>query len=120
MPEKSSSSVVIKSVDRQAIQSATEAYVEELRKLYPEIERLYWFGSWVSGLPVPGSDVDICLILSASQERPRDRISRYLPSRFPVGIDLFAYTRDEFDRLRIDSPQWFAAITSGREMQLRE
>lgn len=119
MPEKSSSSVVIKSVDPQAIQSAIEAYVEELQNRYPEVERLYWFGSWVSGLPTPGSDVDLCLILSSSQERPRDRISRYLPSRFPVGIDLFAYTRDEFDRLRKDSPQWFAAITSGREIHVR-
>ncbi len=119
MREKYSSSVVIKSIDRKAIR-AVESYVANLKKNHPEVERIVWFGSWVDGLPSPGSDVDLCLVVSSSNQRPRDRISRYLPSQFPTGIDLFVFTFKEFERLRETSPQWYASIASGLEFRLRD
>ena len=73
-------SVVIKSADRGKIEKALTAYVRRLREEHPEIERVIWFGSWVTGLPMPGSDVDLCLILSAADDTPRQRCARYLPS----------------------------------------
>lgn len=106
-------SVVIKSVDRDQIRQAVLAFAAQIRKQHPEVERVTWFGSWVTGLPAPGSDVDLCLILSSSDKPPRDRVPDYLPLGFPVGVDLFAYTKDEFERLRISSPGWYKAITSG-------
>ena len=120
MRRKSSNSVVIKSADRHAVEEAVHTYVADLRARYPEAEKLIWFGSWVAGLPRPGSDADLCLILSDSSESARDRISRYLPSRFPVGIDLCVYTRREFDRLRKEHPEWFATIMSGIEFQIQD
>jgi predicted nucleotidyltransferase len=72
-----------------------------------------WFGSWVSGLPSPGSDVDLCLILSSATKPPRERISDYLPLGFPVGVDLLVLSRDEFERLKISSPGMYEAVTSG-------
>jgi hypothetical protein len=33
-----------------------------------------------------------------------------------VGVDLFAYTRNEFERLRETSPGWYRAIASGQEI----
>ena len=110
------SSVVVRSADREAITRAVTDYVTRLRADHPEIERVIWFGSWVTGIPLPGSDVDLCLILSASDKAPRNRAPRYLPVGFPVGIDLFAYTRTEFERLRETAPGWYQAITSGREI----
>lgn len=110
------SSVVIKSVDREQIKKAVSSFAARLRDQYPEVERVIWFGSWVSGLPAPGSDVDLCLILSASDKPPRDRVSEYLPLGFPVGVDLFAYTKAEFRRLKQENPGWYQAITSGREI----
>jgi len=110
------SSVVIKSADREAIACALAAYLARLRAERPEVERIIWFGSWVSGQPGPGSDVDLCLVLSASDKPPRERIADYLPVGFPVGVDLFAYTRAELDCLRETSPGWYAAIMAGREM----
>ena len=86
------------------------------RSLLGENAQVIWFGSWVSGLPAPGSDVDLCLILSASDKPPRDRASEYLPLGFPVGVDLFAYTKAEFRRLKQENPGWYQAITSGREI----
>ena len=110
------SSVVIKSIDRNQIREAVASFVAQIRKNHPDVERVIWFGSWVNGLPTPGSDVDLCLILSSSAKPLRDRISDYLPLGFPVGIDLFAYTKDEFERLRCSSPGWYEAIISGREI----
>ncbi len=109
-------SVDIKSIDREQIRGAVSTYVDELRARHLEIEQVIWFGSWISGLPAPGSDVDLCLILSASDKIPRDRISDYLPLGFPVGVDLVVYTQDEFDRLRESSPGWYTAITCGVEI----
>ncbi len=119
MPAKSSSSVVIRSADRKAIRTAVESYIEELRQNHPEVERVIWFGSWARGLPLPRSDVDVCLIISSSSERPCNRVSKYLPSRFPTGVDLVVYTQAEFERLQEELPQWHAAIISGLEFKLR-
>ena len=110
------SSVVIRSADREVITRAVTDYVTRLRADHPEIERVIWFGSWVTGIPLPGSDVDLCLILSASDVPLHERAPGYLPVGFPVGIDLFAYTRAEFERLQVSSPGWHRAIISGREI----
>jgi predicted nucleotidyltransferase len=108
--------LIIKSVDRKQIQQAVADYARRLRQTRPEVRRVIWFGSWVSGLPAPGSDVDLCLILSSADKPPRDRTSDYLPFGFPVGVDLFAYTQAEFESLRQSSPGWNAAIASGLEV----
>lgn len=111
------SSVEIKSIDRQAIEKAVRAYAAQLYADHPEIERIIWFGSWVNGLPSPGSDVDLCLILSHADKPMRERAPDYLPLGFPVGVDLFPYTRAEFTRLKEESPGWYAAINSGKTLE---
>ena len=113
---RSLNSVVIKSIDREQIRRAVLSYVAQLRRQHPEVERVIWFGSWMTGLPTPGSDVDLCLIVSSSDKPARDRISDYLPLGFPVGIDLFAYTQTEFEHLRQSSPDWYQAITTGMDI----
>lgn len=110
------STVVIKSIDPDRIRQAVHDFAAQLRRHHPEVERVIWFGSWMTGLPAPGSDVDLCLILSSSGKPPRDRISDYLPLGFPVGVDLFAYTREEFEQLQTSSPGWYKAIASGLDV----
>ena len=110
------SSVVIKSSDPSRIDHAVRSYAARVRGEYPEVERIIWFGSWVNGMPTPGSDVDICLILSFSDKSIRDRVLDFLPVGFPVGIDIFPYTHVEFKALRLQSPSWYRAITAGREL----
>lgn len=109
-------SVVIKSIDKDEVREAVRTYTSHLRRQHPEIERIIWFGSWVTGSPAPGSDVDLCLILSSSDEPRHERISKYLPLGFPVGVDLFTNTKEELERLRETSPGWYQAIASGIEL----
>lgn len=78
---------------------------------------MIWFGSRVNGTPAPGSDVDVCVVISRSDRRLRDRIGDYLPFGFPVGIDLFPYTAAELDRLRDEHPAWHRAIAAGIDLR---
>lgn len=110
------SSVVIKSVDRCIVEQAVKRFISHLRSNHKEIQKIIWFGSWIDGIPVPGSDVDLCLVLSKSDKSFRERIPEYLPVGFPVGIDIFPYTISELESLKNASPAWYREIISGREM----
>lgn len=86
--------------DRLAVTRALEEHVRRLVARHPEVEEVILFGSLAKGTPVPGSDVDLIIILDASEARFIDRIPAFLPDRFPVSMDVFPYTRDEFERMR--------------------
>ena len=81
------------------------------------MRRIVWFGSRVSGMPSPGSDVDVCLVLAHSDKPFRERVGDYLPLGFPVGLDLFPYTLEELDRLRREHPAWHRTLTAGANLQ---
>ncbi len=91
-------------------------YAAELRRAHPEVLRVIWFGSWITGTPTPGSDVDLCVVLRSSDRPFRDRIPDFLPASFPVGIDLFPATEEEIEALPERSPGLAAAIALGREV----
>ena len=80
------------------------------------MKRIVWFGSRVTGIPSPGSDVDVCLVLERSDKPFRERAADYLPVGFPVGMDLFPYTAEELDRLQRDHPSWRRALTAGVDL----
>ncbi|HUV14180.1 MAG TPA: hypothetical protein VMY18_11075 [Acidobacteriota bacterium] len=40
-----------------------------------------------------------------------------MPDGFPVGVDIFAYTQEELQRLEKEIPEWYRAINSGRVIQ---
>jgi predicted nucleotidyltransferase len=87
--------VVVKSIDAGAVRRATDAYAARLLAAWTEIEEIVVFGSFAEGTWAPGSDLDVFLVLSHSDLPIRDRIPRYLPGAFPVGVDVFPFTRDE-------------------------
>ncbi len=110
------SSVVIKSIDRKQVEQAVKDHIDDLRTHHQEIQKIIWFGLWINGIPCPGSDVDLCLILRESEKPFRERILDYLPTGFPVGMDVFPYTISEFDKLRSTHPQWYNEMISGKEI----
>ena len=89
------SGVVVKSVDEVALRRAMDAYAGRLLAGHPEIEEIVVFGSFAEGTWAPGSDLDVFILLSHSPKPVRDRIPELLPGAFPVGVDLFPYTREE-------------------------
>ncbi len=105
------SSVVIKSVDEALIRRSMDDYAARLLSSHSEIREIVIFGSFAEGTYAPGSDLDILIVLDRSDRPVRDRIPLYLPDAFPVGVDLFPYTRDEI-AARADSPVVAAARRS--------
>lgn len=89
------SGVVVKSVDVDRVRRAMDAYAERLLAAHAEIDEIVVFGSFAEGTWSPGSDLDVFLVLSEADRPVRERIPRYLPGAFPVGVDLFPFTRAE-------------------------
>ena len=108
---------MVRWADPERIEAAVKAYADEVRRSHSRVSRILWYGSWVSGVPTPASDVDLCVVLEGSEpRRPRDRIPEYLPDRFPVGMDLTVLTEEELADLARRAPSWHRAIVSGRSM----
>jgi predicted nucleotidyltransferase len=53
------------------------------------------FGSFADGTCAPGSDLDVFVVLTRWANSVWDRIPELLPGPFPLGVDLFPYTREE-------------------------
>lgn len=101
-PSGSWHTVAVTYFDKARVRQAVEALAWELAARHPEIEEVILFGSLAWGTPVPGSDVDVLLVLSASDVPFPQRIARYVPTRFPVGVDVFPYTRAEIAQMQAD------------------
>ncbi len=114
--DESSISARVFYAEPERIREAVRDHARALRGAHPEILSIRWFGSWVRGDAGVGSDVDLCIILEHSDLPRRERIMDFLPRVFPVGIDLFVFTRAEFDALRSEHPSMREAIDSGTEV----
>ena len=88
MPNGSSASLAVKWNNEAAVERALRVWARRIGDQRPEVRRIIWFGSRVNGIPAPGSDVDLCLVLTHSDKPFRERIGDYLPFGFPVGLDL--------------------------------
>ena len=109
------STVSVTWFDKDAVWRAVEAHARALAIRCPEIEEIRVFGSLVKGTAVPGSDVDLLLVLSASDRPFLDRIPAYLPGAFPCGVDVFPYTRTEIARMTSERNSLIAtALSEGR------
>lgn len=115
-----SPSVKITYFDEEGVWAAVREFAEELARDNPEVERVIVFGSLVRGEAVPGSDVDLLIILKDSDIPILDRMSKYMPQRFPVGVDVFPYTADEVEQMLEDSNFFLKqALAEGVEVFVR-
>ncbi len=108
MRRQSLSSVEIKSVDAAEVRRHTDQYARELLASHPEVEEVIVFGSFAEDRYAPGSDLDVFIVLSHANKSVRDRVSNFLPERFPVPVDVFPFTQAEMTEL--DSSPLLAAV----------
>ncbi|HVR42110.1 MAG TPA: nucleotidyltransferase domain-containing protein [Thermoanaerobaculia bacterium] len=116
MQSASSSGVRVIRDEPEKIEAAVVTHARDLRARRPEIVRILWFGSRVTGRPTRSSDVDLCVIVSDSDRAFIERGAAFHPGPFPTGIDLFVYTEAEFAELARTSPGWVREILRGREL----
>jgi predicted nucleotidyltransferase len=72
-----------------------DEYAARLLAEHPDVEEVVVFGSFAEDRYAPGSDIDVLVVLTSAEASVRDRIPALLPGAFPVGVDLFPYTRGE-------------------------
>jgi len=85
--------------DKEAVWQALRELAPQMAAAHPEISKIFVFGSLARDEAVPGSDVDLLLVLTKTDAPFRERAAKYRPDRFPVGMDVFAYTREEVRRM---------------------
>ena len=97
MLRRSFGSVKVFSLDRPRIRRALEQLIEERYRPDPNVAAVYLFGSFARGNAVPGSDLDLLVVLRDDPRPPRERIVDHLPERFPVGVDVVPWTEAELN-----------------------
>ncbi|MBC7246753.1 MAG: nucleotidyltransferase domain-containing protein [Actinobacteria bacterium] len=121
MRERSSASVRITYLDREGVKNALKEHIAYLARRFPELEKAILFGSFVRGDAVPGSDIDLLLVLAGSDKPFLHRIQDYLPSSFPVAMEVFPYTSEEIGKMLEDGNHFLAsALKEGLVLFSRE
>ena len=98
-PTESFDSVRVFWLNRQAILEQLQESIQALTDQHPEIERVVLFGSLARGDAVPGSDVDLLLIVRESTLPFLERSVQYQLPHVGVGVDFFVYTQAEFKNM---------------------
>lgn len=113
----------IRRADPAAVTAAVQRWSAELA-VRAEVQRVIWYGSYVTGVPTPRSDADLCIVVrddSVAANAPRHaRGADYLPAfATPVPFDIAVLTTSEYAALAEWAPEWTAALASGRVVLAR-
>ena len=99
-------SVKVLEPETDRIAEALRDFVQDLAAK-PEVSAILLIGSFHRKDFGPFSDIDLVLILDSTKIPFLDRSLQYLPESFPVAIDLFVYTRQEVDEMKLSGhPFW--------------
>lgn len=100
MLKGSLSSVKVTWFDYDAVWDAVRRFAQELLEQFEEVEEVRVFGSLVRRECVPGSDVDIIVVLRDHPLPFHERIPLFLPRHpMPISVDVFPYTRREVEQM---------------------
>lgn len=94
--EESSGSVRVFWLEKERLLEELKREAQRLARANPVIEKVILFGSLAEDKAVPGSDIDLLLVLSQSDRPFLERIAEWrskIHLDFPV--DIFPYTVDE-------------------------
>jgi predicted nucleotidyltransferase len=100
MPVRSWDSPVLTWPGREAVVRALRAWADGLAPAHPDVLRVGYFGSYARGDAGVGSDLDVVVVVGASDEPPMRRPLAFdTVTGFPVPVDLLVYTVDEWRHL---------------------
>ncbi len=81
---------------------------------HPEVVEVWLFGSVARGEAVPGSDADLFIILDDCQLPFLERSLAYQPEFCGIGVDVFAYTREELTAMEAQEHSFLVGVNAAR------
>jgi predicted nucleotidyltransferase len=103
MPVKSLSSSVRTWPDAREVEAAVRDWSRRIAAANPEVLRVGYFGSYARGDWGVGSDLDIVIVVTRSDQPFISRAARWPIEELPVPADVLVYTREEWERIDPDS-----------------
>ncbi len=99
MPVRSLNSSVLRWPDRQTVEAALRRWVEAALSRRKDVLRVGYFGSYARGDWGVGSDLDLIVVVDESAKPFAERAAEWDTSVLPVPVDLWVYTRAEWEAL---------------------
>lgn len=99
MPVRSLNSSVLKWPDAQLVDQAVRSWAYALGRSYPQILKIGYVGSYARGNWGVGSDVDIFILVSHSEQPFEQRSGEWDTRTLPVPADVIVYTMKEWQHL---------------------
>jgi predicted nucleotidyltransferase len=97
MPVRSLNSSVLKWPDRDEVVEAVRDWARDVAEDNPTVLGIGYFGSYARGNWGVGSDLDLVIVLSESDERFERRGLQFDATELPVPADLLVYTEEELN-----------------------
>jgi predicted nucleotidyltransferase len=93
--------VTIKSVQYKSLLSVLETVSQRIKDTYPEVNKIFLFGSFAKRNYTPESDVDIVIVVKQSSEPFLERSEPFLDffTEIPFDINLMVYTEEEIEKM---------------------
>ena len=115
--EKSSNSVRVFFLDQDRAIHEIRKAMDLQKSLCPEIDRVVLFGSLARGDAGPGSDADLLVVVNHTDLPFLERFVRYAPAGVGIGVDVFAYTQSELQKMLAEGNPFIArALSEGVDL----
>lgn len=100
MPVRSTHSSLIRWPDAATVDRAARAWAQAAASSRPEVVKIGYFGSYARGNWGVGSDLDLIVIVSQSDQPFARRAAGWDATELPVPADVLVYTQDEWTKLQ--------------------
>ncbi len=100
MPTRPLRSSVLRWPDAATVGAAAHTWAREQADAQPTVQRIGYFGSYARGDWGVGSDLDLVVILDATDEPFEHRASSFETTHLPVPADVAVYAACEWETLR--------------------
>jgi len=104
MPVRSLHSSVLRWPDKHTVETALRAWTQFLKREHPEMVGLAYFGSYARGDWGVGSDLDVIIIVAATDRPFEERGRDFDAGALPVPADVLVYTLEEWRSLSRENP----------------
>ena len=100
MPVRSLTSSVLTWPNAKTVDDAARRWAGVEAERHDLVLRVGYFGSYARGDWGPGSDLDVVVIVAASEDPFERRAVAWDTSSLPVAVQLLVYTREEWERMQ--------------------